>query len=285
MGLFSSLKKLTLLDFLLAASCFCISYATMSWLLNKPQDAAYIGDWLSGFASLLAFTWLIAGFHQQTKELQLQRQDLDLQRRSLNAQLEEFKSMNKISTLAAVEKILKVGVQKFKEANNGMDSPTELISKFMINPSWTTIFNSKDPHQVLDAWQEWLKIQTSASQFLNCLNQALLLYLDLNGTKYDVKYKFELTFDFFMIHSVWIKNTPYFSDYYHIGTHLSEMFCRLDRGLKSIELAGLTAMALTSPIEGLVKEDGLKDLYTEAKKEDRVPPVCELYDFETQIKK
>jgi hypothetical protein len=51
-----------------------------------------IGDWLSGFASSLAFIWLVAGFH--------------LQRRQLDAQREEFRRMAVVACLAEVRMLV-----------------------------------------------------------------------------------------------------------------------------------------------------------------------------------
>ena len=56
-----------------------------------------IGGWLSGFASSLAFIWLVAGF--------------DLQRRQLDAQREEFKRMALVSCVAEVRNVVWSTVQ------------------------------------------------------------------------------------------------------------------------------------------------------------------------------
>ena len=49
--------------------------------LELPPNA--LGDFLAGMFAPLAFLWLAMGFHQQGKELKLQREELELQREEL----------------------------------------------------------------------------------------------------------------------------------------------------------------------------------------------------------
>jgi len=76
--------------------------------LLSPDMAtrSQLGDYLSGFASAIAFIWLIAAYLQQGRELRLQRQEIAFQRQSLDLQREEFKKMGKYAGLEQIAHLL-----------------------------------------------------------------------------------------------------------------------------------------------------------------------------------
>lgn len=101
--MFAALKKhwalsLTVLV-LVAAAVVYVAVPDMNTL-------SQLGGYLSGFASAIAFIWLIAVYIQQGSELQLQRQELSLQRNALDLQREELKKMGKYASMEQVEHII-----------------------------------------------------------------------------------------------------------------------------------------------------------------------------------
>lgn len=57
-----------------------------------PENLNSIGDFVAGMASPLAFLWVVIGYYQSQKSLQLQAQELVVSNKALNAQVEELKS-------------------------------------------------------------------------------------------------------------------------------------------------------------------------------------------------
>lgn len=76
------------------------------FLFFTLADAYHIGSYISGFASSLAFIWLIASYQQQSKELQLQRSELVLQRQSLDNQSKELDQLGKYAALEQMARMI-----------------------------------------------------------------------------------------------------------------------------------------------------------------------------------
>lgn len=74
---------------------------TILWLIfviyllvnnDFPKELNTIGDFVAGMASPLAFMWVVIGYYQSQKALNLQAQELVVSNKALNAQVEELKS-------------------------------------------------------------------------------------------------------------------------------------------------------------------------------------------------
>ena len=59
-----------------------------AWRLLTTGDLNELGDFLAGFFTPLAFSWLIYGYLLQSSELSLQRKELELTRAQLGKQTE-----------------------------------------------------------------------------------------------------------------------------------------------------------------------------------------------------
>src|SRR5580658_5986610 len=77
-----------------------VSAATVLIFSSNLQQASNIGEFISGFASALAFLWLIASFQLQAGEIASQREELKLQRRALEGQAVELRNASKFSALS-----------------------------------------------------------------------------------------------------------------------------------------------------------------------------------------
>lgn len=66
--------------------------------LMKPNEW---GDLLAGATSPIAFLWLIIGYHQQRKELQMNTQALLHQKEELSKQVEELSKQNEYQKVIA----------------------------------------------------------------------------------------------------------------------------------------------------------------------------------------
>lgn len=96
------------------------------------SDLNHIGGILAGYASAVAFIWLIAAYVQQGYELKLQREELSLQRQALEHQRVELKKMGKYAALQQVAQILHQFEQSLSNNPQGRPrSVTELPAAFI----------------------------------------------------------------------------------------------------------------------------------------------------------
>lgn len=90
----------------------------------KVETLSHLGDFLSGFASTLAFIWLVAAYLLQAQELRLQRSELTLQREAMQQQREEWRKMGKYAALEQASHILDQFEQSL--ARNAGDRPRSI---------------------------------------------------------------------------------------------------------------------------------------------------------------
>jgi len=204
------------------------------------ENAAYIGDYLSGFAAALAFIWLIASFRIQSQELTLQRNELALQRQAIELQTKEIQSMGEYAALEQVANIVNGAVQKLAKSKSGVTQPEQLFEICVPSSDWATMLQSRNPQEVHKAYLNWGSKYGAATQFLASMTIAAKLYLrGSNNTSVD----YTLSDDqFFYINKCWIEKIPHISEYFHSTYLVAEAVFMLGPGIKSLHLAGVTAV-------------------------------------------
>lgn len=225
---------------------------TLSYLdLTK---SAQFGDSISGFASALAFLWLIAGFKQQSLELQLQRNELMLQREALTLQTEEFKDLNKYQSLEHIRTILLEAEKKL-----GEDPSTLLTKSLVTQPEYNNIFHSSNHSLVLKACEAYIKQYAPIQNYLADYSAALRVHMDANKIPYLTKEN-EKPSTFLISYIKHAKNIPYLSRNYILIEKTSEILFRFERVFDCVSLA---LMVATIKIFGknYWKEDVLKENY------------------------
>lgn len=209
-------------------------------VVSKLEDASYVGGYLSGFAATLAFIWLIASFRLQSQELTLQRKELELQRRAIELQTTEIQSMSKYAALEQVRNMVDGAVQRLAKSNSGVTEPGELFQASMPTVEWATLLESTDPQEVHNAYKSWGQKYGAATQFLASMTLASKFYLrSINNTSVDYGLS---DAQFFYINKVWIEKIPHISEYFNHTYLVAEAMTKLEPGVKSIHLAGITAI-------------------------------------------
>ena len=209
-------------------------------VVSKLEDASYVGGYLSGFAATLAFIWLIASFRLQSQELTLQRKELELQRRAIELQTSEIQSMSKYAALEQVANVVNGAVQKLAKSKSGVTQPEELYEVSMPSAEWTTLMESINPQEVYSAYKSWGKKYGAATHFLASMTVAAKLYLkSTNNTSVDYSLS---DAEFFFVNKAWIEKIPHISEYFHNTYLVAEAMTMLEPGVKSIHLAGVTAL-------------------------------------------
>lgn len=225
---------------------YCLTFIFIVLALGVPffttklEDAAYIADYLSGFAAALAFIWLIASFRLQSQELALQRNELALQRQAIELQTKEVQSMSEYASLEQVANIVNGAIQKLAKSKSGITKPEQLYEACMPSSDWNTIYQSTNPQEVHKAYLSWGPKYAAATQFLSSMTIAAKLYLKgSNNTSVD----YSLPNDqFFYINKCWIEKIPHISEYFHSTYLVAETVFLLEPGVKSLKLAEVIAM-------------------------------------------
>lgn len=150
----------------------------------KLETLSQIGDFFSGFASTLAFIWLIAAYLMQGRELRLQRQEFAMQRQAMEQQRNEWKKMGKYASLEQVNRIMdQYGESLSKGSIPNVRSMNDLATAYMNGINlWKTITESKNPNEVFEAHKQWLPIDAACEEFLNRFVSAVEVYEEATET-------------------------------------------------------------------------------------------------------
>jgi hypothetical protein len=241
---------LTFAAIIAAAFIFCLTPD----MITRSQ----LGDYLSGFASAIAFIWLIAAYLQQGAELRLQREELSMQRTSLDLQREELRKLGKYAALEQVAHVLDqfdIGLQKNPDAiaRSANDLPIAFTNGMK---DWKVLLEGKDPNSIFEAYMRWMKINGPCLEFLERVVSAIDIYCEATdqsllspiGSSAERIY-----FDFEKI-----KNIPYVRHYIGAAYGLATSVVLTAPGLDRIQLAGMEAIDKIMP--GTVKDDAIVNL-------------------------
>jgi hypothetical protein len=227
-------------------------------LIPDMTSRSQLGDYLSGFASTIAFIWLIAAYLQQRKELRLQREELAMQRTSLDLQREELKRLGKYAALEQVAHLL----DQFDAAirnnpENPVKTANDLPTAFMKGMVyWKVILESKDPQAVLDAYTPWMRIEGLCSEFLSRVVSAVELYCEATGENL-------LGIGTSPVERVYIgfeklREIPFVRHYIGAAYSVASDMFLTEPGLDRLHLSGYEAIEKLTP--GIVKAEALAEL-------------------------
>jgi hypothetical protein len=241
--------------------------ATAVFILSPDMATrSQLGDYVSGFASVIAFIWLVAAYLQQGRELKLQRNEITLQRQSLELQREELKKMGKYAALAQIAHFLEQFEQSLRNNPNvPASSVSELPMAFTNGMSlWKTILESKEPDKVFDAYSQWMKIYVPCIEYVGRFSSAMNLYYEAIGqpaihNEEKPEKRIYLSYE-------QIKNIPHISNYVGSAYSISTDLLILEPGINRIRLAGMEATEKLIP--GVVKPEALQELQAKVKGHD-----------------
>jgi len=250
--LLSSVREYWLLCF---TAAFIIVAIVTPILTTKLEDASNIAAYLSSYAAVLAFVWLIASFRLQFKELTLQRSELTLQRQAIELQTKQIQSMSEYAALEQVANVVNGAVQNLAKSNSGVTQPEELFQVSMPTAEWAILLESTNPQEVYNAYKNWGIQYGAATHFLASMTVAAKLYLkSTNNTSVDYSLS---DASFFYINKPWIEQIPHISEYFNNTYLVAEAMTMLEPGVKSIHLAGATA------IRQLISKEAIDKKYVE----------------------
>lgn len=160
-----------------ALTVLVAAHAIHTALNSTPIQAANIGNFVAGYASALAFIWLVAGYLQQGEELALQRDELRAQREALTLQKEEMHRVSETGALGQVAILLEDFRRRLPEHVEGVDT-FEDIHRLL----WTEtgglhkVLDIRYTHESGDIWKSWIKAEAISRRFLDVVRGGALLY-------------------------------------------------------------------------------------------------------------
>jgi hypothetical protein len=209
------------------------------------DDAAKVGDFLAGFASSLAFLWLIASFKQQQNELKIQREELTLQRKAIELQGQELKNLSKFSALEQVRLIAYSAMEQVKLSDTSTKDHNDFLNVFISKEffeNMEVMFDSTNEVEIASIYKKWVPIEMEMRGFFNKISTASKIYLEqVSDEKIDFAQE---DFQFIQNNIEQIKKIPYIAEVANTLVAFGGMFIQYEPFLKKIQLSGVTAMSL-----------------------------------------
>ncbi len=204
------------IDQMISLSIFVVLIAFIVQLFtDKPNE---IGDWLAGFASLLAFTWLIYGSFMQRDELSMQRDELKLQRESIRLQTSELQNMSKLSALEFVRERLKEMDLLFKgDEHTNLDHFTNKYLPTYLKESESFIrdfrFNEIPPEVLADLIGALENLRRLIAKAIKIYSSTAHLFFDITDNQSFIKATSNINFINLQQNTPLLLNTPYFEEH------------------------------------------------------------------------
>ncbi|MBI5461800.1 MAG: hypothetical protein HY941_06395 [Gammaproteobacteria bacterium] len=207
-----------------------------------------LGSILSGAGSLLAVLWFSAGLRYQSKQLEEQR-------KQFAAQFQHLQETSRRDALMLAKGILDRAEEKTIAHHGSISSTNELLAEYTHFEELKPILESTNPHEVIRAYQSWMKKEGAALILFNGIKAAAEVYLHSIGTR-DVDYS-KSPEDFYFIYSPHFATLPFFNTFTGIATVLSEFMVRLAPGRNAALIAFFAANAKGISPE-IIKMDKLR---------------------------
>ena len=236
-------------------------------MVYLPSDKyAAVGSLFGAVSSLLAVIWFSASLFYQSVQLREQRQQFS----------EEFKQLRenaRRSALAMAKDILQEAEKEALKSNPSVGSIDDLPRIYLLRPELKTVLESRDPVEVQEAVQVWIKKESPAISIMAGIKAAAEIYFQAIGQS-NIDYSKE-TDEFVFIYGPLLWKLPYFQRYATVASILGELMVRVQPGRKAAFLASMVALLKTSP-EGWVKKDKiLEDVEKHRKAGSPLPAIAE----------
>ncbi|UMA65399.1 hypothetical protein LVO79_02740 [Roseivivax marinus] len=227
--------------------------------LPDIESKAQHGDFVAGFASALAFIWLIASFNQQKAELGLQRNELAMQRAAIEEQSKAMAVSAEYDLLSGCMLEIDNFQRELEKTPNTVNSINEISIALTDGVKyWKTILESTDPEVISEAYMKWTPIEISAHSFTKAYVSACNRYFDfkqLDVTASDDPIAYVIQ------NESSIRKIPQIGNYAGMAYVIANFLSTTEPGLKKISLAGSCALSLSSNnamfeteyINGLIK--------------------------------
>ena len=216
----------------------------------SDTKASSIGSVVGGFGGILAVVWFFAALKSQSEQLENQKDQF-------LAEFQTLREESRRNALMFARDVLKDAEGKALKQNPKLNAITDLFASYTDLSSLGVILKSSDPHEVLEQFLVWMKIEGPAIIMMRGIKSASEIYFRAIGLK-DIDYSKESE-EFVFIYSPHIEKLPYFDTYLGAVRLLTEIMMTFQQGRKAAWLAYQVALAKTSPMEGLMKEEKIRE--------------------------
>lgn len=221
--------------------------------ITELSRLAEIGEFISGFASILAFMWLVIGLRSQASDLRLQREELALQRIAMERLAAESTNATKINSLTQIETLLERAVKKFQREFPEWGQPKDVLDSWMLGmKNWKSILESTNAEQVSSLFSEWIKIDGAARFYLASIAIAMKLFME-----HHLRIEFDQSVsDEVLVSSNWeaCNSAPIIAEHIGVAQAIAKLFQQNSNATRSIQYAGVVALAKIAGYD--LNEDG-----------------------------
>jgi len=238
---------------------FAIVAAIFVFVIAPDMNTrSQLGDYLGGFASAIAFIWLVAAYVQQGSELRLQREELSMQRTSPDPQREELSKLGRFAALEQVSQILDQFDQSFQKIPNGLVRTANDLPRAFTEgmKEWKTILKTQDVGEVFDSHIRWMNIHNPCIEFLERIVSAIELYSKTTGEL--LLPPGNSSAERIIAGYERIKDIPYIRHFIGAAYGLAMDMVLLQPGIDRVRLKGYEATEKLMP--GVVKTEALAEL-------------------------
>ncbi len=218
-------------------------------LINfSDARASSIGSVAGACGGILAVVWFFAALKSQAKQLENQKEQF----------LAEFQTLRegaRREALMFARDILKDAEGKALKQNPELNAISDLFTNYIDFSSLGVILKSSDPHEVLEQFKVWAKIEGPAITMMRGIKSAAEIYFRAMDFK-DIDSSREPE-DFVFIYSPLIEKLPYFDTYIGSLRLLTDFMLKLQPGRKAASLAVQVALAKASEVP--MKEDKIRE--------------------------
>lgn len=261
-----SIKKLGALligGVILMVLVYGIVLLVITWPIDEVSldKSGMFGDSFGLLTSLfsgLAFAGLIITIMMQKDELALQREELRLQRAALEGQLAELKSMSSFAAIDQVRSMVEAALLRLSESGEEITKPEHFFAAMLPGPEWKTLVESKNPNEVMQAYQVYAKKTGPADVFVSAFSNAAKFYLRAIGNEHVNVTQNE--FEFITINNPWLKEVPYLSTYLTSVAQYAELKLAYEPAHKMFTLAFMVASQKMTGNADIVKKDSIKEI-------------------------
>lgn len=259
---------------------------------GSAGDRAALGDFIGGVVSSIALLWLVAGFFQQSNQLELQRGELQLQRDALERQVEELslqrneiklqrevfelqkEEMSKMGYFTSLGQIAQI-LEQFDSsvrANSKLElsGAVEISSALSLGMShWHVVLGDASRFDKVNAFLKWIAIERTALAFLGAIDTSCKIYSHATGNSLlntNIAIEDRIVDGFERL-----KTVPYVQNFAESAYNVAQFLITTRPGRAKIERLGLQATYEQNPklfFEGKFQEHISKLRSTESTNSD-----------------
>jgi len=138
-----------------------------------------LGTLLGGFASAIAFLWLIHGYRMQAAQLELQRNELEVQGDAIKIQAKELRKASQLASLEQVRLLYQNACDSVCGRNDNLSVKDNLYQlQALIVSDFNEVFSNENVNVVEGASNDLIAVHDRLNGFYTAYRSAVIIYLE-----------------------------------------------------------------------------------------------------------